>query len=147
MTLYCVNAGYSLGAESFWWNNIVLCDVRSLVCPHKSPLNSIVNRGKQGNPAQLNELPLVTLCGPLQEEMQKAAFQALQLQKDSVHGYIQQQVPVVTHRQHAFSMNSVSFYITFSMNSVSFNITHIQCLYHYQEYYTLFNNSGNTQVY
>lgn len=30
----------------------------------------------------------------LQEEMQKAAFQALQLQKDAVHGYIRNQVCV-----------------------------------------------------
>lgn len=28
----------------------------------------------------------------LQEEMQKAAFEALQLQRDSVHGYIRNQV-------------------------------------------------------
>lgn len=34
----------------------------------------------------------VALCGPLQQEVQKTAFQALQLQKDSVHGYIRQQV-------------------------------------------------------
>lgn len=34
------------------------------------------------------------LSCPLQEEMQKAAFQALQLQKDSVHGYIRKQVCV-----------------------------------------------------
>lgn len=31
---------------------------------------------------------------PLQEEMQKAAFQALQLQKDSMHGFIRSQVGV-----------------------------------------------------
>uniref|UniRef100_A0A673YAD8 Leucine rich repeat and sterile alpha motif containing 1 n=1 Tax=Salmo trutta TaxID=8032 RepID=A0A673YAD8_SALTR len=34
-------------------------------------------------------------CILQEEEMQKAAFQALQLQKDSVHGYIQQQIRLI----------------------------------------------------
>jgi hypothetical protein len=42
--------------------------------------------------AKLNViLILLAACVP-QEEMQKAAFEALQLQKDSVHGYIRSQV-------------------------------------------------------
>lgn len=33
----------------------------------------------------------------LQEEMQKAAFEALQLQRDSVHGYIRNQVDITDY--------------------------------------------------
>ena len=39
----------------------------------------------------------VAPCGPLQQEVQKTAFQALQLQKDGVHGYIRQQVRRTAH--------------------------------------------------
>lgn len=35
------------------------------------------------------------ICFILQEEMQKAAFEALQLQRDSVHGYIRNQVDII----------------------------------------------------
>lgn len=38
--------------------------------------------------------PVMSSDRLLQEEMQKAAFQALQLQKDAVHGYIRNQVCV-----------------------------------------------------
>lgn len=33
----------------------------------------------------------------LQEEMQKTAFEALQLQRDSVHGYIRNQVDIMVY--------------------------------------------------
>ena len=43
--------------------------------------------------------PVMNSACSLQEEMQKAAFQALQLQKDAVHGYIRNQVCVGRRRQ------------------------------------------------
>ena len=60
-----------------------------------SRLNQWVNLLDRARPLAVNRQGYITLmltdCVP-QEEMQKAAFQALQLQKDSVHGYIRSQV-------------------------------------------------------
>lgn len=44
----------------------------------------------------------------LQEEMQKAAFQALQLQKDAVHGYIRNQVCACGWRQVGLGLSPAS---------------------------------------
>lgn len=49
----------------------------------------------QEKPAYNDDVTTVMSSGcTVQEEMQKAAFQALQLQKDAVHGYIRNQVCV-----------------------------------------------------